>query len=90
MPSLFTKVKAKMDLYTHEKVRSLLDGQYGSVFKGRSLDFDDLREYIPGDDIKDIDWSDADFLFHNSCRHNITVKACIRASWCEATRAFFC
>ena len=56
MPSLFTKVKAKMDLYAHEKVRSLLDGQYGSVFKGRSLDFDDLREYIPGDDVKDIDW----------------------------------
>ena len=56
MPSLFAKVKAKMDLYAHEKVRSLLDGQYGSVFKGRSLDFDDLREYIPGDDVKDIDW----------------------------------
>ena len=55
MPSLFAKVKAKMDLYAHEKVRSLLDGQYGSVFKGRSLDFDDLREYIPGDDVKNID-----------------------------------
>ena len=37
-------------------MRGLLDGQYGSVFKGRSMDFEDLREYIPGDDIKDIDW----------------------------------
>jgi DNA-binding LytR/AlgR family response regulator len=33
-----------------------LSGNYGSVFKGRSLDFDDLREYNYGDDIKDIDW----------------------------------
>lgn len=31
-------------------------GNYGSVFKGRSLDFDDLREYTYGDDVKDIDW----------------------------------
>ncbi len=56
MPSLLVKVKAKMTLHAHEKVRGLLEGQYGSVFKGRSLDFDDLREYLPGDDVKDIDW----------------------------------
>lgn len=30
--------------------------RYGSVFKGRSMDFDDLREYVIGDDTKDIDW----------------------------------
>lgn len=34
----------------------MLDGEYGSVFKGRSLDFDDLRAYIPGDEVRDIDW----------------------------------
>ncbi|MGB4758571.1 MAG: DUF58 domain-containing protein [Candidatus Saccharimonadales bacterium] len=45
-----------MSIHAHHKVRGLLEGQYGSVFKGRSMDFDDLREYIPGDDIKDIDW----------------------------------
>lgn len=56
MSSLLVKVKAKISIHTHHKVRGLLEGQYGSVFKGRSLDFDDLREYIPGDDIKDIDW----------------------------------
>lgn len=56
MGSLLVKVKAKMAIYAHEKVRGLLEGEYGSVFKGRSMDFDDLREYNPGDDIKDIDW----------------------------------
>ncbi|NCC19663.1 DUF58 domain-containing protein [Candidatus Saccharibacteria bacterium] len=56
MPSLLVKVKAKMALHAHDKVRGLLEGEYGSVFKGRSMDFDDLREYVPGDDVKDIDW----------------------------------
>lgn len=56
MPSLLVKVKTNMSIYAHEKVHGLLEGQYGSVFKGRSMDFDDLREYVPGDDIKDIDW----------------------------------
>ena len=45
-----------MTIYAHQKVRGLLEGEYGSVFKGRSMDFDDLREYILGDDVKDIDW----------------------------------
>lgn len=39
-----------------QKSSSLLDGSYKSVHKGRSMNFDELREYIPGDDIKDIDW----------------------------------
>lgn len=56
MASLLVQVKAKMAIYAHEKVRGVLEGEYGSVFKGRSMDFDDLREYIPGDDVKDIDW----------------------------------
>lgn len=56
MASLLKKVKSKMTLYAHQKVRGLLEGEYGSVFKGRSMDFDDLREYTVGDDVKDIDW----------------------------------
>lgn len=34
----------------------ILDGSYRSVYKGRSMNFDELREYVVGDDIKDIDW----------------------------------
>lgn len=45
-----------MDIFAQRRVRNVLSGNYGSVFKGRSLDFDDLREYNYGDDIKDIDW----------------------------------
>jgi uncharacterized protein (DUF58 family) len=56
MASLLTRVKSKMSIFAHRKARGMLDGEYGSVFKGRSLDFDDLRAYIPGDEVRDIDW----------------------------------
>ena len=56
MSSLLTRVKSKMSIFAHRKARGMLDGEYGSVFKGRSLDFDDLRAYVPGDEVRDIDW----------------------------------
>lgn len=56
MPTLMYTVQRKMSITAHRKVRNILEGEYSSVFKGRSMDFDDLREYIPGDDIKDIEW----------------------------------
>ncbi len=56
MSSLLVSVRKKMTLTAHRKVRNALEGEYGSVFKGRSMDFDDLRTYSPGDDVKDIDW----------------------------------
>ena len=54
--SLLPRVKSKMSIFAHRKARGMLDGEYGSVFKGRSLDFDDLRAYLPGDEVRDIDW----------------------------------
>ncbi|WP_425861720.1 DUF58 domain-containing protein [Arthrobacter sp. TWP1-1] len=56
MGSLLTAVKSKMYIFTHRRARGMLDGEYASVFRGRSLDFDDLREYVPGDEVRDIDW----------------------------------
>lgn len=56
MTSLLTAVDRRLRIHARRRVRTLLDGQYGSVHKGRSHEFDDLREYIPGDDVKDIDW----------------------------------
>lgn len=54
--SYLTRVKTKLAIHAHHKVTGLLDGQYASLQRGRSLDFADLREYVLGDDIKDIDW----------------------------------
>jgi uncharacterized protein (DUF58 family) len=54
--SLLQRVKSNLAIFAHRKARGMLDGEYGSVFRGRSLDFDDLRAYIPGDEVRDIDW----------------------------------
>ncbi len=56
MASLLQRVKSKLAIFAHRKARGMLDGEYGSVFRGRSLDFDDLRAYVPGDEVRDIDW----------------------------------
>jgi uncharacterized protein (DUF58 family) len=45
-----------MYIFAHRKARGLLEGEYASVFHGRSLDFEDLRAYVPGDEVRDIDW----------------------------------
>lgn len=56
MASLLVAVRTKMSIHARTKVRGLLAGEYASVHKGRSMDFDDLRQYQRGDDVKDIDW----------------------------------
>ncbi|QIX26239.1 DUF58 domain-containing protein [Nocardioides sp. JQ2195] len=56
MTTHLTRVKARMSIHAHRKVRGLLEGEYASMHTGRSLDFNDLREYVRGDDVKDIDW----------------------------------
>lgn len=38
-------------------VRDTFAGQYVSIFKGRGMEFDEVREYQPGDDIRTIDWN---------------------------------
>lgn len=47
----------KIELKTHQLVENLLSGAYHSVFKGRGIEFSEVREYVPGDDIRTIDWN---------------------------------
>ncbi len=49
-------VTKKLKLFSRRKVVTLLSGNYDSLFRGRGLEIDSLREYIVGDDVKDIDW----------------------------------
>ena len=50
------KIKASIALFTRKKTSNILDGEFGSIYRGRSFDFDDLREYVYGDSVRDIDW----------------------------------
>ncbi len=47
----------RMEVRTHRLVNDALAGRYASVFKGRGMDFDRVRNYVPGDDVRTIDWN---------------------------------
>lgn len=47
----------KIELRTRGLVRESFGGEYHSCFKGQGIDFDDFREYQPGDEVRSIDWN---------------------------------
>ena len=53
---LYTKVQ-KLHFRTKFLANDLFAGQYVSAFKGRGMEFAEVREYQPGDDVRDIDWN---------------------------------
>ena len=56
MTSLVQQVKGRLSIHVRRRSLALLEGGYASIHKGRSMDFDDLRDYQAGDDVRDIDW----------------------------------
>ena len=53
---ILQKVK-HIEIRTSRLVNEALGGEYHSVFKGRGMEFDEVREYQYGDDIRSIDWN---------------------------------
>jgi uncharacterized protein (DUF58 family) len=47
----------QLEIRTRRLVNDSLAGAYHSVFKGRGMDFDEVREYTPGDEVRTIDWN---------------------------------
>jgi len=47
----------RVEVRTNRVVNDMMVGAYLSHFKGRGMDFEELREYIPGDEVRDIDWN---------------------------------
>jgi uncharacterized protein (DUF58 family) len=47
----------QLEIRTRRMVNDSLSGSYHSVFKGRGMDFDEVREYSPGDEVRTIDWN---------------------------------
>jgi uncharacterized protein (DUF58 family) len=47
----------EIQVRTGRQVADVLAGEYVSVFKGRGIEFDEVRPYIPGDDVRTIDWN---------------------------------
>ena len=51
------KQVGRIRVVTNRLVDEHLSGEYHSVFKGQGIEFDEVREYVPGDDIRSIDWN---------------------------------
>lgn len=47
----------QIEIRTSRMVADVFGGQYRSVFKGRGMEFQEVREYVPGDDVRSIDWN---------------------------------
>src|SRR6476620_3441267 len=47
----------RIQIVARRQVNDLLAGAYLSVFKGRGMEFDAVRPYVPGDDVRAIDWN---------------------------------
>jgi len=57
IPKEILKKVRRIEITTKRMVTDVFAGEYESVFKGRGMEFDEVREYQPGDDIRSIDWN---------------------------------
>ncbi|HEU4648957.1 MAG TPA: DUF58 domain-containing protein [Gemmatimonadales bacterium] len=46
----------RLEITTRQLVRDLVAGEYASAFRGTGIEFAEVREYLPGDDVRMIDW----------------------------------
>src|SRR5438105_15926886 len=47
----------RIEITTRHLVRDIVAGEYSSAFRGRGVEFSEVREYQPGDDVRTIDWN---------------------------------
>jgi uncharacterized protein (DUF58 family) len=57
IPKEVLKKVRQIQIRTRHKVNDVFAGQYHSVFKGQGMEFEEVRPYLPGDDIRSIDWN---------------------------------
>lgn len=56
IPAHIIKKIKRIHIKSSRTVNSIMAGQYKSVFRGSGIEFEEVREYYPGDDVKSIDW----------------------------------
>ena len=85
LPKELIRAVKRLEITARRAVNDQLAGQYHSVFKGRGMDFSEVREYQPGDDVRTIDWNvsartDAMFVKQFVEERELTVFLVVDAS----------
>ena len=85
IPTEVLKKVRQIQIRTNKIVNDILAGEYESVFKGRGMEFDEVREYQHGDDIRTIDWNVTARMGHPYVKRfveerELTVILCVDAS----------
>ena len=57
LPSELAKRIRQLEIRTRKEVTDVMAGDYKSAFRGAGMEFDEVREYLPGDDVRSIDWN---------------------------------
>jgi uncharacterized protein (DUF58 family) len=57
LPLQMLEAVRRIEIRTRRLVEETFSGEYHSVFKGRGMEFREVREYVPGDDVRSIDWN---------------------------------
>ena len=57
IPKEILKKVRRIEIQTRKLVTEVFSGGYKSIFKGRGMEFSEVREYLPGDDVRSIDWN---------------------------------
>ena len=86
---VLNKIRA-LEIKTKGLVQTVFAGDYHSVFKGRGMNFEDVREYQPGDEIRAIDWNVTARMGHPFIKRFIEERelTVILLVDCSASQAF--
>jgi len=57
LPKEIIRKVRRIEIRTKKLVNDVFSGEYRSIFKGRGMEFEEVREYQPGDDVRVIDWN---------------------------------
>ena len=57
LPKEIIRTVRRIEIRTKKLVNDVFSGEYHSIFKGRGMEFEEVREYQPGDDVRVIDWN---------------------------------
>lgn len=55
-PDILRQVR-RIEIFTNRIVNEMMSGRYESAFKGSGIEFEEVREYVPGDEVRSIDWN---------------------------------